>query len=66
MTNGPNTPKPTLNQKRILDMSRFNALTGEVKFYFIWAVTRRNIKGRPFWSRVLSVRLDPPRKEHPL
>ncbi len=26
-------------------------------------VTRRNIKGRPFWSRVLSVRLNPSRKD---
>jgi hypothetical protein len=27
---------------------------------------QRNIKGRPFWSRVLSVRLNPSGKEHPL
>jgi hypothetical protein len=26
-------------------------------------ISRRNIKGRPFWSRVLSVRLNPPRKD---
>ena len=25
--------------------------------------TRRNIKGRPFWSKVLSVRLNPTRKD---
>jgi len=26
-------------------------------------ISRRNIKGRPFWSRVLSVRLNPSRKD---
>jgi hypothetical protein len=28
-------------------------------------ITRRNIKGRPFWSRVLSVRLEPLQKGTP-
>ncbi len=30
------------------------------------AISRRNIKGRPFWSRVLSVRLEPPPERNAL
>jgi hypothetical protein len=40
MTNDPNTPKPTLNQKRILDMSRFNAVV---------SMGRRNTQLEPAW-----------------
>ena len=51
--------------KRKAGVSLVNALTRKVKFYFIWTVTRRNIKGRPFWSRVWVV-ASTPRKEHRL
>ena len=39
----------------------FRGLRGELHVTFI----ERNIKGRPFWSRVLSVRLEPFQKGTP-
>jgi hypothetical protein len=48
------------NRRFVIGQRRLNShLINEVKRYFKWTVTRRNIKGRPFWSRVLSVRLKP-------